>query len=505
MSSAAAGRVTTRPAVAPARIRLWLPLACAAGFLALCWLKRSFVTDDAWITVRYAENLASGDGFAWNPGGERVEGFSNPLLMLLEAAGHAAGIPAIAVARGLGIASGLGLIVALWRLGPPAVGATATCVALALTALYPPIALWAVGGLETIPATLALTAGILWLIAGRPAHAGAALAVLPWLRPEGLGVALALAVLAEGPGLLRRARRASAARRLALAAGLPLASQALLELERLAVYGHLLPNSALYKSGRGMTAEVLERFVQQAPPLLLLAGAGGLLVASGRQRLLAVPALVYAAGSIGMLDSVNSFSRLLLPAWPALALLAGLAVAAAFRALPRWAAAVSAAAAAGALTLSAVSLAGPATRFGEAYAACAQDARLEAAGWLRAGTPPGTVYSVSDAGLLPLRAGDRTAVDQLRLNEAQLQRTGRLPLAQEIDLVYDADPAVLILASTTRGRLTGRYVADRTMTTDPRFKAYALAHVASGDGDGCRYHLFMYRRQAATSNVISPR
>src|SRR5688572_2797383 len=135
-------------------------------------MKRSFVTDDAWITIRYAENLAAGDGFVWNPGGERVEGFSNPLLMLLEAAGHAAGIPAIAVARGLGIASGLGLVLVLWRLGPPAVGATATRVALVLTALYPPIALWAVGGLETIPATLAVTAGVLWLIAGRPAHAG---------------------------------------------------------------------------------------------------------------------------------------------------------------------------------------------------------------------------------------------------------------------------------------------------------------------------------------------
>jgi arabinofuranosyltransferase len=345
---------------------------------------------------------------------------------------------------------------------------------------------------------------VLYLIAGRPAHAGAALAVLPWLRPEGLGVAIAVVVLAEGPDRLRRARPATAARRLALAAGLPLASQALLEIERLAVYGHLLPNSALYKSGRGMTTEVLERFVIQAPPLLLLAGAG-LLAARRRQRLLVVPALVYAAGSVGMLDSVNSFSRLLLPVWPALALLAGLAIAAAHRRLPRTGAAL-AAGGAGLFALSAATMAGLATRLSESYAACAQDARLEAAAWLRASTPPGTVYSVSDAGLLPLRAGDRTAVDQLRLNEAQFARTGRLPLPQEIDLVYDARPDVLVLASTTPGRLTGRYVADRTMTTDPRFKRYALAHVASGDGAGCRYHLFLYRqRQASTSNVIRPR
>jgi arabinofuranosyltransferase len=180
------------------------------------------------------------------------------------------------------------------------------------------------------------------------------------------------------------------------------------------------------------------------------------------------------------------------------------AIAAVRRALPRTGAAV-AAGAAGVLLLYAAVLVAPATRLSEAYAACAQDARLEAADWLRAHTPPGTVYSVSDAGLLPLRAGERTAVDQLRLNEAQLQRTGRLPLPQEIDLVYRADPDVLVLASTTRGRLAGRYAADRTMAADPRFKAYPLAHVAAGDPAGCRYHLFLFRRQAATSNVISPR
>jgi arabinofuranosyltransferase len=40
-------------------------VACAAAFLALCALLRAFVTDDAWISVRYAETLASGHRFAW--------------------------------------------------------------------------------------------------------------------------------------------------------------------------------------------------------------------------------------------------------------------------------------------------------------------------------------------------------------------------------------------------------------------------------------------------------
>jgi hypothetical protein len=105
------------------------------------------------------------------------------------------------------------------------------------------------------------------------------------------------------------------------------------------------------------------------------------------------------------------------------------------------------------------------------------------------------VYSISDAGLVPLTAGARTAVDQLRLNEAELQRSGRLPLPEEIDQVYDAGPAVLVLASVDPQRLAGRYAADRTMAADPRFGGYGLSHVARGSPPGCRYHLFIYERR----------
>jgi hypothetical protein len=46
--------------------RAWAA-ACAAGFLVLCVLHRRYIADDAWITVRYAENLASGAGLIFNP------------------------------------------------------------------------------------------------------------------------------------------------------------------------------------------------------------------------------------------------------------------------------------------------------------------------------------------------------------------------------------------------------------------------------------------------------
>ncbi|MDP9313302.1 MAG: hypothetical protein M3R24_20865 [Chloroflexota bacterium] len=50
------------------------------------------VVDDAAISLSYARNVANGDGFVLNHGGERVEGYSNMLLVLLLALGFKIGI-----------------------------------------------------------------------------------------------------------------------------------------------------------------------------------------------------------------------------------------------------------------------------------------------------------------------------------------------------------------------------------------------------------------------------
>ena len=44
---------------------------------------RTYRIDDAFITFRYAENIAAGHGIVWNIGGERVEGYSSPLLVAI--------------------------------------------------------------------------------------------------------------------------------------------------------------------------------------------------------------------------------------------------------------------------------------------------------------------------------------------------------------------------------------------------------------------------------------
>ena len=76
-----------------------------AGYVAYACLfiyRTSFVVsgeryfslfDDAMISMRYGRNLAHGYGLVWNPGGERVEGYTNPLWVLYMAAVHLLPLP----------------------------------------------------------------------------------------------------------------------------------------------------------------------------------------------------------------------------------------------------------------------------------------------------------------------------------------------------------------------------------------------------------------------------
>src|SRR5690606_8741405 len=67
------------------RLRPVLFLAAAAGLLGLLWLRfyqPPNTVDDAYITFRYARNIATGVGFVYNPG-ERVLGTTTPAYALL--------------------------------------------------------------------------------------------------------------------------------------------------------------------------------------------------------------------------------------------------------------------------------------------------------------------------------------------------------------------------------------------------------------------------------------
>jgi arabinofuranosyltransferase len=77
----------------------------AAGVLR-AWSRR-WSCDDAFISFRYADHLAHGQGLVWNVG-ERVEGFSNLLWTLLFVPAAAADLDLVVVSEVLGVLSLLG-------------------------------------------------------------------------------------------------------------------------------------------------------------------------------------------------------------------------------------------------------------------------------------------------------------------------------------------------------------------------------------------------------------
>jgi hypothetical protein len=52
----------------------------------------SWIIDDAGITDAYARNIADGHGIVQQPGADTVEGYSNPLWLLLHVVGHWLGL-----------------------------------------------------------------------------------------------------------------------------------------------------------------------------------------------------------------------------------------------------------------------------------------------------------------------------------------------------------------------------------------------------------------------------
>src|SRR5690242_18166607 len=68
------------------RVAAWAMLAIAALAGTALVVERASVFDDAFISFRYVRNLLDGHGLVWNVG-ERVEGYTNFLWVMLVAAG----------------------------------------------------------------------------------------------------------------------------------------------------------------------------------------------------------------------------------------------------------------------------------------------------------------------------------------------------------------------------------------------------------------------------------
>ncbi|HEX6303318.1 MAG TPA: hypothetical protein VFZ76_03950 [Anaerolineales bacterium] len=129
--------------------------------------QRFFVLfDDAMISMRYARNLADGYGLVWNPGAERVEGYTNPLWVVFMAVFHTFPIPASKMSLLIQISGGIFLMANLFFVKLIAAELSGNwlvgMLAVVLTAFYTPLNNWGLQGMEVSLLTLILSV-VIWL------------------------------------------------------------------------------------------------------------------------------------------------------------------------------------------------------------------------------------------------------------------------------------------------------------------------------------------------------
>lgn len=228
-------------------------------------------SDDAYISYRYAHNLARGHGLVFNPG-ERVEGYSNLIYVLLLTPffrwARPDAIYPISVALNLLFAAGAWAL--LSRLAARRLDATRAGLASLLFGLCPVLWLWTASGMET-PLVLLLQIAV-WMLVDQAARGAA-------VRPAALAAVVVLSVLTRADGFVVPALAVVyllvvGRKREALVAVSALgATLAGLVGWRLAYYGYPLPNTYYAK----VSGPVSQRLVQGSLQLLGIALHAGLL------------------------------------------------------------------------------------------------------------------------------------------------------------------------------------------------------------------------------------
>ncbi|MCK5800503.1 MAG: hypothetical protein KAI47_25115, partial [Deltaproteobacteria bacterium] len=126
-------------------------LTLAIVILVVHALSYSFISDDAYITFRYSWNLAFHGQAAFNLG-ERVEGYTNFLWMVMLAVFLKAGLKPEVMSQVLGLLSGSVGLILLYLLTRLYRGGKRTpwdLLGVAILPLLSGYAIWCTGGLET--------------------------------------------------------------------------------------------------------------------------------------------------------------------------------------------------------------------------------------------------------------------------------------------------------------------------------------------------------------------
>lgn len=242
-------RILGRAALARVYVVLsWVTAAWALLLAGICLARNGhYVYDDTFITLRYARHLVEGYGPVWNLHGDRVEGFSSPVHLLLIAALGRLGVPLLLAARVIGYTSHAALagFVLLWMKRRS--GLYPAVLAAALVVSSWPILVWDAGGLDAVLFAAVAGAGTLVTLSylengsrARLLTGGGLLGLAAFIRPDGAVFAGAslLACLVLG-----RAEIRNRIRDILLAGCLVVAINIPWEIFRVLYYHQLLANT----------------------------------------------------------------------------------------------------------------------------------------------------------------------------------------------------------------------------------------------------------------------
>lgn len=175
---------------------LWIPYA-------LLVYRFWFVADDAFISFRFARNLALGHGLRYNPGAHPpVEGYSNFLWVIICSIFESFHLEITRWPLLLSAATGTVLLWLVFDLlrRRLEVSLPVTCLATLSLSCFPPLALWSTSGLATVPFALLIFVTFERLIVRREAAAGVSAGIagllLALLRVEGVAWAAVILILA---------------------------------------------------------------------------------------------------------------------------------------------------------------------------------------------------------------------------------------------------------------------------------------------------------------------
>jgi hypothetical protein len=208
--------------------------------------------DDAFISFRYARNLASGYGFVFNPGGKRVEGFTNLLWVLILSLLYNTGIGFITASRVLGLLLGAGSLLGVFAIARKRIGSYS------LWAVLPPLVLacnscfvgWSVRMMGTPLFTFLVVAGIYFHCQRRWLPSGIILGIAALSRQEVILIALPLWVTLLLVGFPNEQKKETAKNISTAAIPLGIMLMGLL-IWRLLYFGYPLPNTFYAKVSGG--------------------------------------------------------------------------------------------------------------------------------------------------------------------------------------------------------------------------------------------------------------